>query len=234
MPGTTTYLDTPVLPTRAFAGPGQATLDAELSDQTPVIKSVVNTNAIGTPTLPAGSGPYLLMNGSDSERTITITSAGTAVSVPNPAYDQATYGATGDANCVPPAPNAPNPGPCFKTITRDYGFGDTPGQVFVGSTLATIVANGWSADQITAIVPANTPTGQLKIVRNLGQGNTRESVMGVTLTMAATHNATTAPKVVDPAAAASANTFSTIQAAVDGAADGGLVPSSRAPTRNWW
>jgi hypothetical protein len=72
MPGTTTYLDTPVIPVAAFAGPDQFPLDCEFPDGTPRIFSVTN----GT------NGPYLPTTGGQ----ITITSVGT-LQVPNPAYD---------------------------------------------------------------------------------------------------------------------------------------------------
>jgi len=51
MPGTTTYLDTPVLPIAAFAGPNDFPLDGEFPDGTPVIKQVDGPVA--------GSGPYV-------------------------------------------------------------------------------------------------------------------------------------------------------------------------------
>lgn len=72
MPGATTYLDTPVLPIAAFAGPGQHPLDCEFPDGTPKIYSVTGPN---------GSGPYAL-----SGQQLTIVSEG-SVPVPNPAYD---------------------------------------------------------------------------------------------------------------------------------------------------
>ena len=40
MPGSTTYLDTPVVPIAAFAGPGQDGLDCEYPEGTPVIWTV--------------------------------------------------------------------------------------------------------------------------------------------------------------------------------------------------
>ena len=40
MPGATTYLDTPVVPSAAFAGPDQFPLDCEFPDGTPRISSV--------------------------------------------------------------------------------------------------------------------------------------------------------------------------------------------------
>ena len=44
MPGATTYLDTPVVPVAAFAGPDQFPLDCELPDGTPKIYSVSATS----------------------------------------------------------------------------------------------------------------------------------------------------------------------------------------------
>ncbi len=71
MPGGTTYLDTPVLPIAAFAGPGNP-LDCEQPDGAPLIHTVSGPNS---------SGP--LVNGG---QTLTITAVGD-MSVPNPAYD---------------------------------------------------------------------------------------------------------------------------------------------------
>ncbi len=72
MPGTTTYLDTPVLPIAAFAGADQFPLDCEFPDGTPKIYSVSG---------PTG-GPYV----SETGQSITIVSEG-FVDVPNPEYD---------------------------------------------------------------------------------------------------------------------------------------------------
>ena len=74
MPGTTTYLDTPLLPIAAFAGANQFPLDCEFPDGTPKIYSV---SAPGS-----GGGPYVSSTG----QSITIVSEGT-VEVPNPQYD---------------------------------------------------------------------------------------------------------------------------------------------------
>jgi len=51
MPGFTTYMDTPVIPTQAFAD-GYNLPDSEYPDGTPAIKSVVNTSSQG-PWVPA-------------------------------------------------------------------------------------------------------------------------------------------------------------------------------------
>ena len=75
MPGTTTYLDTPVVPVAAFAGPDQFPLDCEYEAGVPKIYSV---SGVG------GSGPYVPGPGSQ----ITIISEGD-VFVPNPLYSGA-------------------------------------------------------------------------------------------------------------------------------------------------
>jgi hypothetical protein len=41
MPGTTTYLDTPVIPIAAYAGPNQFPLDCEFPATTPIVSSVI-------------------------------------------------------------------------------------------------------------------------------------------------------------------------------------------------
>ena len=72
MPGTTTYLDTPVVPVAAFAGPDQYPLDCELPDGTPRIYTVNGPDG----------GPYA----SGTGQQVTIVSKGTQ-SVLNPSYD---------------------------------------------------------------------------------------------------------------------------------------------------
>jgi hypothetical protein len=72
MPGTTTYLDTPVIPIAAFAGPDQFPLDCEFQDDTPLIYSVSGPNS---------AGPIVTLG-----QTLTLVSQGN-VPVPNPAYD---------------------------------------------------------------------------------------------------------------------------------------------------
>ena len=47
LPGKTTYLDTPVVPVAAFAGPGQFPLDCEFEAGTPVIYSVEGKTRVG-------------------------------------------------------------------------------------------------------------------------------------------------------------------------------------------
>jgi len=75
MPGATTYLDTPVIPVAAMAGPGGFALDCQPPNGTPVIDNVTNTS---------NQGPYVLAG-----QTLAITSVGT-VEVPNPAWSATT------------------------------------------------------------------------------------------------------------------------------------------------
>ena len=73
LPGKTTYLDTPVLPIAAFAGPQQFALDCEQQAGTPAIRSVSNN---------ANQGPWVAAGGQQ----LRIVSMGTT-SVLNPAYN---------------------------------------------------------------------------------------------------------------------------------------------------
>jgi hypothetical protein len=72
MPGTTTYLDTPVEPIAAFAGQNQNPLDCEFKSGTPVIKTVKGDGRVG---------PYV----SGAGQIFTIEALGQTF-VPNPAY----------------------------------------------------------------------------------------------------------------------------------------------------
>jgi len=72
MPGTTTYLDTPVVPVAAFVGYPNRQLDIEPPTGTPVIYSVEGPDG----------GPIVTTNGA----TVTITSVGDRM-VPNPDFD---------------------------------------------------------------------------------------------------------------------------------------------------
>jgi hypothetical protein len=72
MPGKTTYLDTPVVPIGAFAGPDQYSLDCEFPGGTPKVFSVSG---------PTG-GPYVQSTG----QVLSIVSEGD-VDVPNPLYN---------------------------------------------------------------------------------------------------------------------------------------------------
>ena len=133
MPGATAYLDTPVVPTSAFAGAGYNNVDCYYPDATPAVSEVDGDGHIG---------PWVAASGA----TLTIHALGDQM-VPNYAY-------TG-----PQASTAPYN---QKTVRRHYGFGATqsnaglaPGGVTIGGVPATVTS--WSDTQIVVAVPSGVP-----------------------------------------------------------------------------
>jgi hypothetical protein len=199
MPGQTQYMDTPVVPTSAFAGAGYNNPDCAYPALTPAIKEVDGD----------GVGPWVSAAG----HTLTITALGDQ-QVPNNAYSG------------PQASAAPYN---QKTVTRHYGFGNTQGTVTIGGIPATVTSGGWGDTQITIQVPGgtaatNVPTcniqqqtifgapsaparcGELVITTSTGQ----QSIDTVTVTIggkAPTHVAASA----------------SIQSAIDAAKPGDLI-----------
>ncbi len=215
MPGTTDYLDTPVVPTAAMVGAGYNNSDCAYPAETPGIAEVDGD----------GVGPYVSATG----HTLTITALG----------DQAVdnYGYAG-----PQATSSPFN---QKTVTRHYGFGArctsvggsctaVSSAVLIGPTTATtgtatvpLNITSWSDTTIVATVPNSILTnphfpcpvqqqaqysgsaarcGQLVITA----GNGRQSVDTINVTVggkAPTHVAASA----------------SIQAAIDAAAPGDLI-----------
>jgi hypothetical protein len=110
MPGTTQYLDTPVVPTSAFAGAGYNNVDCSYPAGTPAIAEVDGD----------GVGPWVSAAG----HSIVITALGDQT-VTNYAYSG------------PSATTAPFN---QKTITRHYGFGGTAGTVYIGGVVAPTTA----------------------------------------------------------------------------------------------
>jgi Bacterial Ig domain len=129
MPGQTQYMDTPVVPTSAFAGAGYNNPDCNYPDLTPAIKEVDGD----------GIGPWVSAAG----KTLTITALGVQ-NVPNYAY-------SGPAASTPPF-NA-------KTVSRHYGFGASGTVALVGSDGVSHPLTGvsWSDTSITGTVPAGVP-----------------------------------------------------------------------------
>jgi len=203
MPATTQYLDTPVVPTSAFAGAGYNNVDCAYPTLTPAVSEVDGD----------GVGPWVSAAG----HTLTIKALGDQ-SVPNYAYNG------------PSATTAPYN---QKTITRHYGFGgqcstptagnatcNTKSSVTIGGVSATIT--GWSDTTITVAAPTGVPncaTQQQAIyggsTASCGQvvitaGNGRQSIDTVTVTIggkAPTHVAASA----------------SIQTAIDTAQPGDLI-----------
>jgi hypothetical protein len=152
LPGKTTYLDTPVLPIAAFAGPSQFALDTEQPEGTPGIKMV--TTAGGA------SGPWLQAGGA-----MTIHAMG-MTRVNNPLYNQNDLG----------GPNSPGGPAAPKTIERNYGFGNAQGRVLVGGVDLTANISSWTDGAITVNVPAGV-SGTVEVLA----ANGKRSGRGVTL-----------------------------------------------------
>ena len=151
MPGATTYLDTPVVPSAAFAGPDQAPLDCEFPDGTPRISMATVNNGVG-------GGPFIPHT--FGGQTIEITSMG-SVSVPNPIYD-------GVGGTEP------------TTITRDYGFGpaDPDNQVTLGGVMLGVT--DWTNATITATIPAGLDAGGQQLMVTRGDNN-QTTITGLTV-----------------------------------------------------
>jgi hypothetical protein len=139
MPSTTAYLDTPVVPTSAFAGAGYNNPDCAYPALTPAIKEVDGDQV----------GPWVSGPGS----TLTITALGDTA-VPNNAYNG------------PAATTAPYN---QKTVMRHYGFGTCAAASNSGTgpcSVALVGADGvahpltgvtWSDLTITGGVPTGVP-----------------------------------------------------------------------------
>jgi hypothetical protein len=146
MPGTTSYLDTPLVPVIAFGAHGQ-TIDTEAPDKTPAICSVDGPEP--------EVGP-LVCTDRPNGRQIVIRSVGVK-DVLNPDYD----------------PNVP--GSTFM-VSRDYGFGTTPGEVTLDGV--SLVIDSWSDSEILATVPDGHSSGRLMVKRG---DNSKITELGVTL-----------------------------------------------------
>jgi hypothetical protein len=136
MPGQTQYMDTPVVPTSAFAGAGYNNPDCAYPDTTPAISEVdVDSNI----------GPWAA--GTTVAHTLHIYALGT-IPVNN-------YGYSG-----PSANTAPF---TAKTVARKYSFGSAAGTVALvsppnpgnGNTTTVNLTASWGDLSITATVPAN-------------------------------------------------------------------------------
>ena len=145
----TTYLDTPILPISAFAGPNNWQLDCEYPDFTPVVHSVsVEFNG-------KGGGPYVVASGTAIQRRITITSVET-VDVLDPNAERLD-------------------GQNATMISRDFGFGADEGLATINGQPLTIIS--WENGVIVATVPASASTGQLVVTRRDGAGELARSTV---------------------------------------------------------
>ena len=129
MPGQTQYMDTPVVPTSAFAGAGYNNPDCDYPDATPAISEVDGS----------GIGPYVSASGA----TLSIYALGT-VPVNNNAYSG------------PSATTAPYNA---KAVTRKYSFGTTAGTVALVDAQGAshnLGSVSWGDLKITGTVPGLT------------------------------------------------------------------------------
>ena len=138
MPGQTAYMDTPVIPTSAFAE-GYNPVDCAYPDATPAIASVLGDSSGG------GAGPWVSTAGHTLTVNALAPNGGPGVQVQNHAYSG------------PQATQAP-----FnqKFITRHYGFGARPASCPATGNCPNVTIAGvpmtnvsWSDSQITGTVP---------------------------------------------------------------------------------
>jgi hypothetical protein len=133
MPGQTGYLDTPVIPTAAFAAEYNHP-DCAYPDATPAVSEVDGD----------GVGPWVLAPG--TTHPITIHSLGDQ-SVTN-------YGYSGPSATTSPFNQ--------KTVTRHYGFGATQGTGSVTIGGITAIVTSWSDTTIVVTLP-NVATSQVPL-----------------------------------------------------------------------
>jgi Bacterial Ig domain len=202
MPGTTTYLDTPVLPVAAFASSSSYNpVDCQYPDATPAIRRVDGNAGVGT------FGPYIDMSPLAAAKTLTINALGD-VDVLNPAY----LGPTSTSAST----NQPK-------IKRHYGFGTQGANSVVTLGGITLAVNSWSDSQIVATVPANALTGQLEIIAN--NGKKTEDAITVTIEDSSVANYR-APTYLNPVSTTDPNSLGLVhplQDAIDAALPGDFI-----------
>ncbi len=208
MPGQTQYMDTPVIPTMAFAE-GYNPPNCEYPDTTPAIKSVTGDPIPGS----TGRGPWVSTTGNTHRLTINALGDKTVLN---------------DAYSGPRASTAP-----FnqKFITRHYGFGSTPGTVTITNPNGNPVQLGgvtWSDTTISAFVPAGVCPPSGVCPANYGgelvitAANGKRSIDTVTVSVGGTQ-----PKYVTQASPSSTTFGQTfpnpLQTAIDNATPGDLI-----------
>jgi hypothetical protein len=195
MPGTTQYLDTPVVPTSAYAGAGYNNVDCAYPTLTPAIKEVDGDQV----------GPWVSASG----HTLTITALGDQI-VPNYAYSG------------PGATTAPFN---QKYITRHYGFGASRGTggVTIGGVNATVT--GWSDLSITVTVPPGVPNCAVQQQAQYVPAGTTSTQCGELLITAGTGQKSidTVTVTIGGKAPTHVAASASVQGAIDGASPGDLL-----------
>jgi hypothetical protein len=180
MPGQTQYMDTPVVPTSAFAE-GYNPPDCAYPDATPAIAAVTGDSISG------GAGPWVSAVG----HTLTITALGatqtTAGTIANTGLQVSNYAYSGPSATTAPFNQ--------KFLTRHYGFGPTQGTGSVTIAGVNAPVSSWSDTAIQVTMPelgaASTCTIQQAGVATatecgelvITSGNGMKSVDSVTVTI---------------------------------------------------
>jgi hypothetical protein len=204
MPGLTSYLDTPVVPTQAFVGAGYNNPDCAYPDATPAVSEVDGD----------GIGPWVSAAG----HTLTIHSLGNTL-VDNDGY-------SGPAASVAPFN--------LKKIQRHYGFGTGTGSVTIGGRAATVTSWSDTLITVTVPGGAGSQPVPLCDVQQQAQYGGSQARCGqlviTTANTAAAGSPSNAKQSIDavtvtiggkpPVRVAASQT---IQSAVDAAAPGDLI-----------
>ncbi len=185
MPGTITYLDTPVVSVAAFSGNGLLPqLDCELPTSTPVV-SYVNRAAVS-----GGGGPFALAGQQISIHSLGLTT------VPNPEWDGLTGSKTIDRD--------------YSFVCGGLANAELEAANGTRTALGSI---NCSAAQIDGVVPAVGP-GDYQVVVTAADGST-ESPIGVTLTVGTAEGVGLRPDGNPYAVHTVPGDFATIQEAID-------------------
>lgn len=163
------------------------------------------TTPLDTPILPIGAfSANALPPDCDWEDGTPLIAKVSGPGGPGPVIGTAGGKITIEALGLTQVPDPNNPG---VTITRDHGFGQTQGRVYLGSTLLTNVQWGQDGLTVAVTIPPGSETGQLMVERG---DNHRVTELGITLHV--TNQAVTRVKQGQ-----------SIQAAIDGAPNGRLI-----------
>jgi len=196
MPGQTSYMDTPVIPTAAFA-PEYNHPDCAYPNLTPAVSEVDGD----------GVGPYIAAAG--SSHPITIHALGDQV-VNN-------YGYSGPSTTKTPYNQ--------KTITRHYGFGGTKGTVSIGGfTIPSANITTWNDTTIVLTVPTTNNVPACSIQQQAQYGGSNAQCGQLVITTAGNQpSVDTVTITIGGKAPTRLSAGKTIQSAIDAAAPGDLI-----------
>ncbi len=200
MPGTITYLDTPVVPISAFTTPGADPVDCERPTRTPMIASVTR--------FPANDGPFVVAG---ADERIRVRSMG-RVDVPNPEWDGVTLSQKTVSRDYR-----------FTNGNKEVFLEASDG------TRYELDGAGNGRNQLTRTVQDNVPAGdyQVVVVTTSGNAGGTETPTGVTLTVGTAADTGLRPNggsyAVHRVAGPGRYPATPIQDAIDVAAPGDLI-----------